>query len=159
TPQPITGQLTLVNQLDITVADGLYSDADRAALGGELEQALEYVVGRMGSGPSGRIKTVVGAEGGCGLHGVAYTDGREVQGFTCAELPRSRAVNILAHEFVHQLAQDRYGERHLHADLILSEGLATWGAGKYWLGSSPSFAAFVRPYSDGGSLLPLATPY
>jgi hypothetical protein len=43
--------------------------------------------------------------------------------------------------------------------MILLEGLATWGAGAYWLGDQPSFAAFVRPWLVGGAALPLATSY
>jgi hypothetical protein len=50
----------------------------------------------------------------------------------------------MAHEFVHQLAQDRYGPAHLSADLILAEGVATWGAGRYWLGGTPNFRTWVR---------------
>jgi hypothetical protein len=74
-------------------------------------------------------------------------------------LPRSRAVNILAHELVHQLAHDRYGDRHLQADMILLEGVATWGAGEYWLSGQPDFAAVVRPWIASGAALPLATSY
>ncbi len=44
----------------------------------------------------------------------------------------------------------------MQADLILSEGIATWGAGRYWLGRYQSFRAFVAA-EYGGNLLPLAT--
>jgi hypothetical protein len=159
TPAPISGLLIPLAQLDITAAAGLFGSADQQALAAELQEALGYVSGRFGSGPRDRIRTTLGLAAGCGLNGIAYTDVREVQVFTCAELPRARAVNIMAHEFVHQLSHDRYGDRHLQSDLILSEGVATWGAGRYWLGDSPSFRAFVRPYLDGGSLLPLAMSY
>lgn len=159
TPPPISGDFSQLNRLDLTTADGLFTPADQQAIAGDLEQALTYVVDRFGSGPSERIKTVIAVEPGCGLHGIAYTDVHEVQVYTCASLPRQRAVNILAHEFVHQLCQDRYGPQHLKADLMLSEGVATWGAGKYWLGDAPSFKAFVRPYKQSGSLLPLAISY
>ncbi len=158
-PPPITGQFVQRHNLDIISTEGLFSPADQATLAVELEQALNYTTGRFGSGPSDRVNVYVGLEPGCGLHGIAYTEQRTVQVFTCANLPRYRTVTIVAHEFVHQLAHDRYGPAHLQADMILLEGLATWGAGSYWLGEHPDFAAFVRQYKNNGALLPLATSY
>jgi hypothetical protein len=94
----------------------------------------------------------------CGLDGAAYTQKRVIFLYTCPTIPAQRAINILAHEFVHQMAHDHYGEAHLQADLILSEGLATWGAGKYWLGGEANYRAFVqRHYASG--LLPLNSDY
>jgi hypothetical protein len=102
------------------------------------------------------------------------TSERRVEVVTCANIPRRRVVDIMAHEFVHQLAHDYYGPRHLQADMILLEGLATWGAGDYWLNGYPDFRAFVRhhylPEEDAeedaeaneataDTLLPLATSY
>ncbi len=159
TIQPLVGDFAQRSELDIISADGLFSSSDQARLAGELERALNYVSTRFGNSPQGRISVYLGWATGCGLNGIAYTEKRVVQVFTCPELPRSRAVNILAHEFVHQLAHDRYGPAHLRTDLILLEGVATWGAGEYWLGGQPSFAAFVRQYQQAGNLLPLATSY
>jgi hypothetical protein len=65
----------------------------------------------------------------------------------------------MAHEFAHQLAQDRYGPAHLSADLILAEGVATWGAGEYWLSGQPDFRSFVRGQRAAGVFYPLATDY
>lgn len=158
-PEPLVGQFVRRNDLTIISADGLFGLEDQARLGSDLERALNYVTGRFGSGPSGPVSAYVGWAVGCGLNGIAYTEQRLVQVFTCPDLPRSRAVNIMAHEFVHQLAHDRYGPRHLKADMILLEGVATWGAGEYWLGGKPHFAAMVRPYKQSGALLPLATSY
>lgn len=153
-------------QLDVASAEGLYTAQEQRELANEVEQALAYVSQRFGRGPAGAIQVYAGEETGCNLNGLAYTDQRLVQVFTCASLPRGRAVNILAHEMVHQLAHDAYGDRHLQADMILAEGLATWGAGRYWLGQTPTFQQFVRenyqvfPDAQGsGLLLPLATTY
>jgi len=161
TPQPIAGAVSQVqlNQLDLTTADGLFGPEDQGALVGDLDGALAYVSGRFGSGPSGRIKTVVALEPGCGLHGIAYTDVRHVQTFTCDDIGRERAVAIMAHEFVHQLEQDRYGAAHLSSDTILAEGAATWGAGEYWLGGKPDFRSYVRDQRAHGLSYPLATDY
>ena len=157
-PAPIDGSAFAAGDFDVQVADGLYT-GERSQLRSELDMALAYVAGRFGSGPSARFTaTIVDAEG-CGLHGIAYTDVRNVQVYSCGSIGRDRAVAIMAHEFVHQLAQDRYGAAHLHADMILLEGVATWGAGKYWLGGQPDFRSYVRAQRRAGTLLPLATNY
>jgi hypothetical protein len=157
-PLPISAAATPLDQLDLQLGEGLYT-GEQDALSGELQRALGYVVARFGSEPSGRITTMLVSDAGCGLHGIAYTDIRQVQVFTCPGIARVRAVAILAHEFVHQLAQDRYGAAHLRADTILAEGVATWGAGEYWLGGQPDFRAYVRGQRQAGSFYPLATDY
>jgi hypothetical protein len=145
-------------QFDLSVDDGLYSD-QREQLAADLDRALAYVSARFGNGPSGRFRAAVQIDGGCGLHGIAYTDVRTVHTFTCDGISRDRAVAIMAHEFVHQLEQDRYGEAHLSSDTILAEGAATWGAGKYWLGDAPDFRSYVRNQRRSGVFYPLATDY
>ncbi len=160
TPVPLTGSYAPpVQGLQLVVADGLLDEQERASLAAELERALAYVVERFGTAPSGAINTYVGLEPSCGLHGIAYTEVRTVQAFTCRDLPLSRAVNIMAHEYVHQLSHDRYGEPHMRADLVLLEGVATWGAGVYWLGGAPDFRSFVRPWLERGEQLPLHESY
>jgi hypothetical protein len=143
----------------VSSAGGLFDDYEQARLNADLERALAYVVARFGSAPNGLISAYLGLEPTCGLHGIAYTDLRTVQVFTCRDLPTSRAISIAAHEFVHQLCHDRYGAAHLSADLVLMEGVATWGAGAYWLGEAPNFRAFVRPWLMQGQELPLGISY
>lgn len=159
TPAPLTGNLLQTGLLRIAIDEGALRPEEQPPVAGELDRALAYVVARFGSGPAAPIEVLIGVEPACGLHGIAYTDIRNVQVFTCPGFPAARAVSILAHEFVHQLCHDRYGERHLSADLILSEGVATWGAGAYWLGDAPSFRAFVRPWLANGEALPLGISY
>ena len=113
----------------------------------------------LGTGLAGRVRVVISQDEACGFHGVTYSDIRVIYIYSCAGIARQRVVNIAAHEFVHQLEQDRYGPPHLAADLILSEGFATWGAGRYWLGGKQDFAAFAREYRDSGAALPLDTHY
>lgn len=157
---PLVGEyISAGADLDVVSTTGLFPASENDALATDLAQALAYVSQRFGSGPAGRITAHLDLEPGCGINGIAYTAERRVLVYTCPDLPRVRAVNILAHEFVHQLAHDRYGDRHLQADLILLEGVATWGAGDYWLSGASSFAAFVRPWIVNGSTLPLATSY
>lgn len=157
-PAPITGPVVPTDQFDLSVDGGLYDD-QREQLAADLQRALAYVAARFGSPPGARFKAAVVRDDSCALHGIAYTDMRSVQVYTCPNLGRGRAVAILAHEFVHQLEQDRYGPAHLNADLILSEGTATWGAGDYWLGGQPDFRAYVREQRKNGLFYPLATSY
>jgi hypothetical protein len=152
-PQPATTGL-----LAVAVDDGLYA-ADRAPLDAELHSALAYVVARFGSTLLAPIEVQLSGSAGCALSGVAYTDIRVVRVQTCDGIARGRAVAILAHEYVHQLQHDRYGPPHLSADLILSEGMATWGAGDYWLGGHPDFRSYVRQQRADGASYPLATHY
>lgn len=150
-----------VQQSDLQIAssEGLYSPDDREHLATELDWALAYTSNRFGSGPRASIITEIQQNDGCELHGAAFTDERRVQVSTCAQIPRNRVVNMLAHEFVHQLAHDYYGPAHLQADMILLEGLATWGAGDYWLSGQPTFRAFVRQHIPPEQRLPLNTSY
>lgn len=157
-PIAISGDALPVARFDLRVADGLYPD-ERQALADDVQRTLGYVSTRFGSGPADRFEAALVSDGGCGLHGIAYTDVRQVQVFTCPRIARARAIAILAHEFVHQLEQDRYGPAHLSADLILSEGAATWGAGEYWLGGQPDFRSYVRQQRQSGMFYPLATDY
>jgi hypothetical protein len=160
-PAPLSGNYNSRGGQDlvITSAGGLFDEQEQARLRADIERALGYVVTRFGSAPLGPISAYLGLEPTCGLHGIAYTDVRTVQVFTCRDLPTSRVVSIAAHELVHQLCHDRYGEAHMRADLVLMEGVATWGAGAYWLGEAPSFRAFVRPWLARGEELPLGISY
>jgi hypothetical protein len=156
--EPVSGVARPSAQFDLSVDEGLYAD-QREQLAADLDRAMAYVVKRFGNGPSARFQAAVRVDGGCGLHGIAYTDVRNVQTFSCNDIGRERAVAIMAHEFVHQLEQDRYGKAHLSSDLILAEGADTWGAGEYWLGGKPDFRAFVRDQRANGLFYPLATDY
>src|SRR5438128_265221 len=101
-PAPISGSALPVDQFDMSVDDGLYDD-QRAPLAAELGRALAYVSARFGGGPSARFRAAIVRDDSCALHGIAYTDVRTVQVYTCPDISRDRAVAIMAHEFVHQL--------------------------------------------------------
>jgi hypothetical protein len=155
TPSATAPPLAPADAFTLVLDDGLYA-GEQDALTDDLKQALEYVSQRFGSPPTSHFNAVVAREDSCFLHGIAYTEERTVQVSTCNGFGRDRAVSIMAHEFVHQLAQDRYGPAHLSADLILAEGVATWGAGAYWLGGQPDFRSYVRSV---GVQYPLAQSY
>lgn len=157
--QPTPERFIERTNLRIAGIEGLYSLEEQDSLATELEWALSYVTSRFSFQPAQSIMVMVYSSEDCVLHGAAFTERRHVQIYTCADIPRYRVVNILAHEFVHQLAHDHYGPRHLQADMILLEGLATWGAGGYWLGGQPDFRAFMRANLPPEARLPLATSY
>jgi hypothetical protein len=147
-----------VSPLNIVVNEGLYVD-ERDRLDQDARRAYAYVAARFGSELTGPLTVAFIQDAGCALSGIAYTDIRRVEVFTCNAIGCERAIAILAHEYVHQLQHDRYGSRHLSADLILSEGMATWGAGVYWLGEHPDFRRYVRAQRTNGISYPLATHY
>jgi hypothetical protein len=157
---PIAGPAAPLPSLPLVVQvdPGLYED-ERGELDADMQRALAYVSDRFGAPPGSMVTAALINDAGCGLSGVAYTDIRVMKVFSCPSIARDRAVAIMAHEFVHQLQQDRYGARHLSADLILSEGMATWGAGSYWLAGQPDFRSYVRQQRAAGAFYPLATHY
>lgn len=152
-PAAQTAHLRLIAQ------PGSYGQVVVAGLAEPLEDALAYVSARTALQLQAPVTVIFTRHADfCGLDGLADTTNRTIYLYACPATPTGRAVNILAHEFVHQLAHDRYGPAHLEADLILAEGFATWGAGRYWLGRQPDLRQFVvAAYGDG--LLPLDTDY
>ncbi|WP_029214705.1 hypothetical protein [Kallotenue papyrolyticum] len=150
--------LAAAGRLRLTTASGSYSLERVQAIASSVEVALDYVEQRTGLRLSGPVTISFDRRESCALDGAAFTERRVIMLYACPDLPPQRAVNILAHELVHQLAHDHWGAAHLQADLILSEGFATWGAGRYWLGESASFRAFVVQHY-GAQLLPLGAHY
>jgi hypothetical protein len=157
-PAQVTGNAVPNTPFEIIIENGLYGN-DHTTLEVSLRDAFTYVSNNFGSGSKGTFKAALTIEEGCNLHGAAYTDERVMQVFTCDGITSDRAVAIMAHEFVHQLEQDRYGPAHLQSDMILSEGTATWAAKKYWLGGQPDFRSYVQAQRASGVYYPLATNY
>lgn len=154
----VPGQPLQRENLTLHVPSDLYTSGVQVRLALELEAALRYTSERFGSPPASPLQIVMASETPCMLHGAAFTNERRLLLASCPTTPTARVVSIAAHEFVHQLAHDYYGPVHQTTDVIVLEGLATWGAGSYWLGNQPSFRAFVQQHY-ASSLLPLATPY
>ncbi len=157
---PLQGRVPVatIDNLSLYTSPGSYSVDQIRAMAGPIHDALRYVEDRTALRLNAPVTIIFDRRESCGLDGAAYTERRVIMLYACPDLPAQRAINILAHEFVHQLAHDRYGPAHLQADLILSEGLATWGAGAYWLGGAPTFREFVRR-NYGDNLLPVGAHY
>ncbi len=160
-PAPIDGHEAVVHDglLRLYTTNGSYTADQVRGLAQPLNEALRYVSQRTDMELAEPVTIIFDRRAGaCSLDGAAYTQKRIILVYACPDIPTRRAINILAHELVHQLASDHYGPAHLQADLILNEGLATWGAGKYWLGGEPDFRGFVvRNYA--AHLLPLGSHY
>jgi hypothetical protein len=153
-------EFTEQTDLHVTGAEQVYNADQQQHLTTESEWALAYVSERFGHTPARPVTIAIQQAADCQLNGIAFTGQRQVQVFACPQTARDRVVNVLAHELVHQLAHDYYGDQHLQADMILLEGLATWGSGEYWLSGQPSFRTFVRQnYYETDKLLPLQTSY
>jgi hypothetical protein len=148
--------LTGSGNLRLYLAPGLY-EGQGSVLLTELEGVLDYVKheGGFDKEPTAPFEAAIMNDSSCSLRGAAYTQDRRAHVFTCNDLPSSRAVAILAHEFVHQLAADHYGDSERTADTLLAEGLATWAAGKYWRGDHPDFRSYVRAQRAAGVSYPL----
>ncbi|NTU80131.1 MAG: hypothetical protein HGA45_12115 [Chloroflexales bacterium] len=167
TPTGLVADMMPEGQYRLVVSEGLYA-AQRAELKAEIDQALDYVGARFADPvrrpqrdpASPPFTVVVMDDPGCRLSGFADHEIRTVQVFTCESIGRDRAVSILAHELIHQLASDRYAGHTGGADMILVEGLATWGAGMYWLGGDYKlFHDYVRDQRAGGVFYDLRTSY
>jgi hypothetical protein len=157
---PLDGHESVVSLglLNLYTTNGSYTVEQVRGLAQPIHDALTYVQTRTDMQLSEPVTIIFDRRDSCGLDGAAFTQKRTIILYACTSTPTNRAINILAHEFVHQLAHDRYGPAHLQADLILSEGLATWGAGKYWLGDEASFRSFVHKHY-AAQLLPLGSHY
>jgi hypothetical protein len=144
--------------LELRTSTGAYTQQQLDIIAPQAAEALHYVSARTGMQLAGLITIRFEYITTCQLNGITYPVDRLIVMYVCPNTPIQRAVNILAHELVHQLAHDYYGPAHLQADLILSEGLATWGAGDYWIGGATDSRAFVRRHY-ARRLLPLTKHY
>lgn len=73
----------------------------------------------------------------------------------------TQIMGVLAHELGHVLSLRNSEQRWMPAETGHSEGLATWGAEKYWHAwqGSQSFDASVRSYLEQSKYLPLREHY
>jgi hypothetical protein len=143
---------------DTILYDNLYRN-EEAQFSEQLDRAYDHVVERFEHSATTRFTVEIGRDYDCNLHGLADAGKRRIQLLTCETISHQRGIAILAHEFVHQLAYDRYGPDSPGADRILAEGMATWAADTYWLGGHPNFKSYVRQQRASGVFYPLTTDY
>lgn len=129
---------------------------DQAAVEDATHLAYRYVTGRIGYGADAPF-TVHFAYDGMS-HGLADTASRTLYAYGNASIGMTAPINIMAHEMGHLLVKDRLGH-DCAIDLMLDEGFATWGAGRYWLGGLPDFKSYIRQIYGTSTFLPLAQTY
>lgn len=119
----------------------------------ESRDVFVYVMHRMGTPlkASTHVVYAYAANGGLADTGnrVIYNNHNDWSIYT--------ALYFSAHELAHQLSHDRYGDAHLSAEVPLSEGLATYGAGELWMRGHKSFKDLVNSFRANGTFMPLTT--
>lgn len=148
---------TAGGQIRPDIDDGLFPGETQ--LPARLDQILADVSERVGYGLASPITAAFTADANCNLRGLAFTEERVAQVFTCTALGSDVALAIMAHEIVHLLADDRYGAYATGGDIVLVEGLATYGAGSYWLAGHPDFRSYVRAQRAGGAVYALTDTF
>jgi len=145
----------------VVALDRMASGGDRAvsvASGGTIGPADFIDLG------GGKINLVIaspaaaGSAFDCPQRGAAVLDRLIIYADSTTSL--TQLLGVAAHEVGHALTFERVGVVHVHAGLIVIEGLATWAAGDYvtdWYGI-PSLEAAVRSYIEDGSYISLTQP-
>jgi len=164
----LVAQTVQVDKMTVNIQPGLYpgqSDAISSNLKSVFKDVLAnfdaHIAPLLGhpriAVPSLEVRFI--RDDTCALAGSTYDEARVILVYTCNNIDVSRAVNILAHEYVHQLAYENFGPRAGRSDTMLVEGLATYLAGEYWLGGYSSFHALVRDQRAAGIVYPLNESY
>lgn len=126
----------------IELEKGLYdSQVEELTVG--TAQAYDYVTERTGLQFSSTVHARYDTEDGCSLNGYTYFSDHLPKVHTCNGISVADAIIIMAHEFGHQLGADNF-DCYLGTDFYFSEGLATWGAGDYWLQGKKNFGAYAK---------------
>ena len=128
----------------------------------EADDVFTYVSERMDRPYHGRIEVALRplSDEPCPARGVMFTradngETRSIIVFVDETTPLAQLRAVLAHELAHFLHAGGFAKFPSSAGL--TEGLASWAAGRYWLvwQASPSFASSVATYLEQGSYLPL----
>jgi hypothetical protein len=96
----------------------------------------------------------------CAIRGLTMSHERTIRLFYDPGSDPQRIVSLMAHELFHQLQHDYYGwPQHRRSDVILLEGMATWGSSDYFRDQfgRPLYQTRVREALEAGNLLPLTT--
>jgi hypothetical protein len=163
-PAPVlAGELAMrTYSLDLYRGEGGLTAAAVRRLGMPAEEAVVRGSAIVGGFLTGRVAISFEApqQGPCALRGITLSNRRTIRLFYAPGTSASRITGILAHELFHQLQHDYYGERdHRKADVILLEGMATWGTASYFLTErgEPLYRERVREAIEAGQILPLTT--
>ena len=146
---------------NVYLARGALSRSEATRLARYLEPTMAAVAQRFGTPFTARERLYLlpPQRGACAVRGLTLSQQRQIRLYygPGSDLERIRA--ILAHEFVHQLQRERFGDRlHQAADIILLEGWATLASDDFARtpdGTEPRWRARLREVVARNELLPL----
>jgi hypothetical protein len=163
-PAPaLRGELAMrTYSLDLYRLRGTLDAETVQALGLLAEQAIISNTLEIGGGLAGRVavRFEPPQSGPCAIRGLTLSAERTIRMYYAPDADRGRVLGVLAHELFHQLQRDYYGERaHRRSDVILLEGMATWGTRAFFTDpdGQPSYRRRVREALATDALLPLTT--
>lgn len=156
-----TGGLVATNSLAIIFSEGLYLNQQETLRLRIVDEVLPHVLSRLElAAPRRQYTLAFTRQLDCALHGMARSDDFIAEVFTCDSVPSEQALAIMAHEIAHLVSYERYGVYpDVGSDLLLIEGLATYGAARYWLGDETDLRAYVRDQRASGVVPALQESY
>ncbi|HZG68130.1 MAG TPA: hypothetical protein VEZ12_15405 [Herpetosiphonaceae bacterium] len=154
--------LRRTQHFEVYLAAGSLRRPEALRLVERLEPTLAAVAQRFGTPFTARerIELLPPQRGVCAVRGLTFSQKRQIRLFYGPGTDVDRLQAILAHELVHQLQRERFGDRvQQAADVILLEGWATLAGDDFARtpdGAEPRWRARLREVVARGELLPLA---
>ncbi len=153
--------LRRTQHFEVYLASGSLRRSEALRLAQRLEPTLAVVAKRFGTPFTARerIELLPPQRGVCAVRGLTFSQKRQIKLFYGPGTDIDRLQAILAHEFVHQLQRERFGDRvQQAADVILLEGWATVASDDFARtpdGAEPRWRARLRDVVARNELLPL----
>ena len=161
-PEAATARLLRRTQhFEVYLAAGSLRRAEALRLVERLEPTLAAVAQRFGTpfAARERLELLPPQRGACAVRGLTFSHKRQIKLFYGPGTDLDRLQAILAHELVHQLQRERFGDRvQQAADVILLEGWATVASDDFARtpdGTEPRWRARLREVVARNELLPL----
>lgn len=164
TPRHSNAALKLLRRtkhFDVYLAPGSLRRAEALALTDRLEPTLQAIEQRFGTAFDGRerVELLPAQKGACAVRGLTFSSKRLIQLFYGPGSDIEKMQALVAHEFVHQLQRERFGDRvHRVADNILLEGWAMVASDQFARtpdGSEPRWRSRLREVVARNELQPL----
>jgi len=155
--------LRRTKHFDTYLAPGSLRRVEALRLAARFEPTLEAAARRFGTPFTARerIYLLPPQQGVCAIRGLTFSSKREIRLYYGPGTDIDRLQAIVAHELVHQLQRERFGDRvHQAADLVLLEGWATLASDDFARtadGSEPRWQNRLREAVARGDVLPLTT--
>ncbi len=163
-PQGARGAPRLVRRTEhfmVTLARGSLHRKEALEFIARLEPTLAVVAERFGTPFNGRerVDILPPQRGACAIRGLTFSGKRQIQLFYGPNTDLDRLQALMAHELVHQLQRERFGDRvQQSADVILLEGWAMVASDDFARtpdGGEPRWQARMREQVRQNAILPL----